>query len=89
MKYIIYILIIGGMAAYVGRHWIQAHLVTFFIKLRRRKNEPEKIDPVGGVSIYPVGTVRTFSVRFDIIEKGDGSAVVKLAKAGKGDKIEE
>ena len=47
-----------------------------------RKNKKQKIleNEIAPVVFAPNGTIRTFSVSFDIIEKGDGTVQILLAK---------
>ena len=75
MKTFIYLLV-GFAVLYMSRGYIAGWIMS----LRDKKKETKKVVNEDYKVFAPDGTKRTFNISFDIVEQGDGTVDIKIAK---------
>jgi len=73
------ILVLVFVCFLVFRKKLEALLLPYFIKMRKRKMT-EKVFGTEETVFSPVGTVRTFSIQLELHEQGDGKVRIVLVK---------
>jgi hypothetical protein len=80
MRYYIYIAVVF-IVLFLSRNYIRGWFQDLVLRIKNRKTPQTRVIPISQNDIFsPSGTIRNFSVTFQVEELGNGKVKITIAK---------